>query len=346
MQGTRLTWAFAAVLATFVGAAAIPAAPIAGQGDPLDAVQGGTVVNFDSGPIGDFSDPVTIDGVTFLGNAPLHISGGFFMGGYNTRGTCALYTGPDETAASVIDITLARTVNAFAFFWGASDVVWSATAYDESDAAIETIYMPILKGSNAGDYFGIRAPGIRRVIVRSLGGGDWIMMDNFTVDTDLVAASARAKVRRARATATANYPSSSTWLNERLFSAYQDADRALLEKCWLDDETLDGKWGGQVFNRLADAAGHLRQALGKKDADALVQEDAQSSLDDAVAAAEQLARTAMDVFSEETGNLSPKAEERYARGVALAEDGKYREAIMSFRAAWSTVQQELSRRPE
>ncbi len=345
MRGKRVGWACAVAAMAFFGASALRAAPITGQGDPSDVVKGGSVVNFDSGPTGVFPAPVTIDGATFSGNAPFYIGGGFFMGGYNTRGACALYTGPDEAAATILVIDLSRRVNAFAFLWGASDVWWRITAYDSDGAVIETLDMPPLVGSNAGDYFGIRAKGIKRVVVQSLGGGDWVLMDNFTADADLAARSARAKVLRARGSVIADRPTGDAWQDMLLWKAYRDIQDGLLTTRWLDEDTLDRRKGEAVFDKLASAVKHPKAITEREGADALIQQDAQDAMDDLVAAADQLALTAINAISDQEIPAAAKANEYYANGQALAAEGRVAAAIIEFKKAWQCAQRALGQQP-
>ncbi len=70
-------------------------------------------------------------------------------------------------------------VNGFGFFIGATDFNWTLTAFDANDNLLDTLVIGVLSGSNAGDFFGILAGGIKRATLTG-PAGDHIFLDNFT----------------------------------------------------------------------------------------------------------------------------------------------------------------------
>ncbi len=180
----RLSLIVAALaLAMVPGANAVP---ISGFGDPITnaALVGGTVIDFDAGPVGLFG-AITLSGVTFTGvGAPLNI-GPDFNGSFNTRGVNSLFTGFDlDPDALRIDFT--GSVSAFGFNWGAADNHWTMSVYDGSDTLLESFVVPPVFGSNAGEYFGIARPGIAYLTLVDMkdspccAAGDYIFIDNFS----------------------------------------------------------------------------------------------------------------------------------------------------------------------
>jgi hypothetical protein len=157
---------------------------ISGLGDPITnpALTGGTVIDFDAGPTGVFSN-ITFGNVTFTGvDAPLTI-GSDYIGSYNTRGVNSMYNDFDYIP-SQFRFDFATPVNAFGFNWGASDNDWLLSAFDSGGGLIETLTVPKVFSSNAGEYFGIAASGIAFATLVDqkdrIAEGDYVFIDNFT----------------------------------------------------------------------------------------------------------------------------------------------------------------------
>ncbi len=83
-----------------------------------------------------------------------------------------------------LEITLANSVSAFAFLWGAADNIWTMDIYNSANALIESIAIAAVLSSNAGDYFGATGVDISRIELtdtgNNIGVGDYVFVDNFT----------------------------------------------------------------------------------------------------------------------------------------------------------------------
>ncbi|WP_309744276.1 PEP-CTERM sorting domain-containing protein [Chamaesiphon sp. OTE_20_metabat_361] len=161
---------------SFVAANA-SAAAISGFGRPLAAISGGTVIDFETAPSGNFAN-ITVGNVTFTGvGAPLTI-GSDYSGQYNNPGK-SIYNDFDY-APNQFRFDFGSTVNAFAFNFGASNSPWRLNSFDVGGNLLDsTIIAPTL-ASNRGDYFGISANGIKYATLVEQGSGDYVFIDNFT----------------------------------------------------------------------------------------------------------------------------------------------------------------------
>lgn len=150
----------AAMLVVGVCSLSAVARPITGADDV--ALVGGTCVDFESEVVGMYyayqgGYTSSVGHVNFY--APrLYIDANSRIAGlYNTRGARYL---ANWTPAQWFTMTFASPVEAFGFHFGASDIGWTLTAYDAQDRVIEAVTIPPTHMSNAGDFFGIAAPGI------------------------------------------------------------------------------------------------------------------------------------------------------------------------------------------
>jgi hypothetical protein len=176
----------AAVTGILVMTAVAHAAPIAGLGDPntSPALSGGTVIDFDAGPTGQFATQ-TFGNVTFTGVGDPFTIGPDFIGQFNTRGVNSLFNGfgllPDQ-----FRFDFATPVNAFAFNWGAGDNDWLLSVFDAGDNLLESFVVPKTFASNAGEFFGIAHDGIKFATLTDQNDvfeGDFVFIDNFTFVT-------------------------------------------------------------------------------------------------------------------------------------------------------------------
>lgn len=170
-----LVWATSAVAS---------ADTLSGLGNPNTnpSLAGGTVINFDSGPTGLFN-AITFGNTTFTGiGAPVNI-GPDFNGSFNTRGVNSMFNGFDFVPAS-FRFDFANPVSAFGFNWGAADNTWVMNAYNSAGVLLETFAVPGTFSSNAGEYFGIAADGIKYATItdqkNKFAEGDYVFIDNFT----------------------------------------------------------------------------------------------------------------------------------------------------------------------
>ena len=159
------------------GTAKASAASISGLGSPIDAISGGTVIDFETAPSGDFAN-ITVGNITFTGvGAPLTI-GSDYDGQFNNSGK-SIYNGFD-LVPNQFRFDFGSTVNAFAFNFGASDSPWLLSSFDVGGNLLESITIAPVFASNSGNYFGIAANGIKYATLVEQGGGDYVFIDNFT----------------------------------------------------------------------------------------------------------------------------------------------------------------------
>lgn len=174
---------YAASIAGVIGvlASAAFASPVTSEADP--ALADATLVDFESETVGTYyayqGGYTTLVGNVNLYAARLYIEADpRFAGLYNTRGAKYLTNGAPTRG---FNFTFASPVSAFGFNFGASDVAWTLTAYDANDTVIETVIIPPTFSSNAGNFFGVAAPGIASATL-SQGPGirtaDVVFVDN------------------------------------------------------------------------------------------------------------------------------------------------------------------------
>lgn len=169
----------AAGLVFLAGATGAQATAISGVGEPISepTLAGGTIIDFDSGPVGSFNTQ-TFGNVTFTGvDAPFTI-GLDFNGQFNTEGGLSLFNDFDFIPRQ-FRFDFATAVDAFAFNWGAADFTWLLSAFDSGNNLIESFVVPPTFGSNSGEYFGIAASGIAFATLETLSG-DYVFIDDFT----------------------------------------------------------------------------------------------------------------------------------------------------------------------
>ena len=139
------------------------------------ALSGASIIDFTDESLGSFST-YSIDNVDFaaIGGAGVLKITDSYAGEYNTNGRNLQNQGSDFNS---LRVDFSSSINAFGFNWGASDVVWTLSAYDSSDSLLESRPIPIVGGSNSGDFFGLATAGVSYFII-SHSGGDYIMFDN------------------------------------------------------------------------------------------------------------------------------------------------------------------------
>ncbi|CAN5711810.1 hypothetical protein BH11PSE12_BH11PSE12_24540 [soil metagenome] len=155
------------------------ATPISGvDGFGLPIVPGATsTITFDAQANATFTS-LSLDGVTFSGIGGSLRTNNSYPNQYNGRG--ARYMDNNSGATKGFRFDFAAPVSAFAFNWGASDVTWTLSGYDTLNHLIESYATPITHGSNAGDYIGLAANGMKYATLTS-NSGDYVFVDNFTV---------------------------------------------------------------------------------------------------------------------------------------------------------------------
>ncbi len=122
---------------------------------------------------------LTIDGVTFStehGSLKTHEAG--WGGTYGGSGMemSTRYLGRPYA----FDISFDAPADAFGMVWGAANPDWLATAWDADGKVIETAIFGGGDGpASYVEYYGIAAANISRVTIQSLGGFDWVKIDDF-----------------------------------------------------------------------------------------------------------------------------------------------------------------------
>ena len=154
------------------------AASISGFGSPLSAISGGTVIDFETAPSGDF-EKITLGNVTFTGVDARLTIGSDYSGEYNNPGK-SIYNGVDY-APNQFKFDFGSTVNAFAFNFGASNTPWRLSSFDVGGNLLDSRIIAPTLASNRGDYFGISANGIKyATLVQQSRNDDYVFIDNFT----------------------------------------------------------------------------------------------------------------------------------------------------------------------
>jgi hypothetical protein len=173
---------FAWVAITLFAVSVAGAATVSTQTTPFGATQipglvGSTVIDFESVTPGTYST-LTLSGVTFTpDDGNLMWVDSAYAGGYNTFGQ-SLHNNYDPESFNTLTIQFSGTTSGFGFFWGASNVTWTLTAYDSLNNAIESLALPITTDSDAGDFVGLIDPGIASATL-SGDGTDYVFIDNF-----------------------------------------------------------------------------------------------------------------------------------------------------------------------
>jgi hypothetical protein len=139
---------------------------------------GQPVITFDSAAPGTYSS-YTSDGVTFTSDSgAMHIDNAY-IGVYNTFGVNSLHNCYCSDSFGTLNMAFSSPVSGVGFFWGASDNQWTLSVYNSSDTLIESFLLPITHASNAGDFVGIKDPGIAFAVL-SGPSSDYIFVDNVT----------------------------------------------------------------------------------------------------------------------------------------------------------------------
>ena len=137
---------------------------------------GQQVATFDAAAPGSY-DSYTEAGVTFTTDIGTEFIDNAYIGAYNTFGVNSLHNCYCATSFGQVNMAFASPVSGIGFFWGASDNQWTLSAYDSSNALIESYALPITFASDAGDFVGIKDPGI--AFATLVGpSGDYVFIDN------------------------------------------------------------------------------------------------------------------------------------------------------------------------
>lgn len=175
---------FAALIASLVTAvgmvASAHASTVSTQTTPAGAAAlfpGSSAITFDSATPGSYTS-YNSNGVTFTTDTVMYIDGSY-IGQYNTFGVNSLHNCYCNNSFSQVTMTFGSPTNGIGFFWGASDDQWTLSAYGVGNNLLESFLLPITGPSNAGDFVGIKDPGISYAIL-SGPSSDYVFIDNVT----------------------------------------------------------------------------------------------------------------------------------------------------------------------
>lgn len=155
------------------------AAPISGTGSPLDAIPGGTVIDFSTMATTNYPN-MTIGNVIFDTTHEFWISD-VNGGSFNTTGRHL-----ESKKVWQIKFDFLAEVDAFAFNLGGHDTTWTLTGYSSSGSQIGALVINAIGSSNQGQYYGLAAAGISRAELTTTLSNDYILLDNFTYDVSVV----------------------------------------------------------------------------------------------------------------------------------------------------------------
>ena len=141
----------------------------------VTGLKGGSTVTFNDLAPGSFSS-VSSGGVTINSNTGSLYVTNQYQGAYNTFGNSLSNNGH---AFSELVFQFSQPITGFGFFFGASDVNWTLSAYDASNNLIDSLLISPVSDSNAGDFFGILGDGIVRATLVGQSS-DFVFIDNFT----------------------------------------------------------------------------------------------------------------------------------------------------------------------
>ena len=185
MRVSVFQWVFAGLWMLTAAASPLSAGLITGTGNPIDALPGGTVIDFQSQTAGQYSS-LLIDGVTFGGQGGTN--GGWLTitpqsaGSFNTTGQ---YLTNEKHGYQTFTFGFASPVSGFGFNWGGAFNTWTLAAYDSAGDLIESHSLTPVNLGNTGQYYGISASGIARATLASPVAvqRDWVFIDDFTYTT-------------------------------------------------------------------------------------------------------------------------------------------------------------------
>jgi hypothetical protein len=83
---------------------------------------------------------------------------------------------------SRIDMAFDQGLTGFGFFFGASDLTWTLSAYDALGALLESVQISPTGASNAGNFYGLKANGIRSARLTTTSA-DYVIIDDFRTST-------------------------------------------------------------------------------------------------------------------------------------------------------------------
>jgi hypothetical protein len=163
-------------LASAAGAATIVATTTRANVEAVTGLTGGALIDFEGITPG-YRPELTTQGVTFKASVGNFTIENQYAGRFSLEG---------QSLKSVIDkrldFSFAEAITGFGFFFGASDLVWTLTAYDNKNKVLDTLQIAPTVNSNAGNFYGIVAPGIARATLTTTSA-DYVGIDDFRTST-------------------------------------------------------------------------------------------------------------------------------------------------------------------
>lgn len=152
---------------------------ITNPGDP--ALAGSTVIDFNGAATGN-NTSYSFSGVTFSTTGGTLRIAPFGEGGSSWNGSGQTLTTRDTTVSN-FSINFSQAVSAFGMDWGAANPNWRVDVFDASN---ELLGSEVFDGGTGGtggsfrEFYGVSVLGaISRAELTSLGGQDWVIVDNF-----------------------------------------------------------------------------------------------------------------------------------------------------------------------
>lgn len=143
------------------------------------ALTGGSVIDFTGMATGNATS-YTVGDVTFSTTSGTLRIAPFGEGGSSWLGSGQTLTTRD-TGNSAFSIAFANPVSAFGMDWGAANPSWNVSLYDSANNLLETlVFVGGDTGATYSEFYGAQHAGISRVELTSLGGYDWVIVDDFT----------------------------------------------------------------------------------------------------------------------------------------------------------------------
>ena len=139
-------------------------------------LSGGAVIDFETVASGYFNQ-ISAGGVTFT--TPTGALGveTQYGGQFNAIGKSL-----KSVSHTRIDMAFDQALTGFGFFFGASDLTWTLSAYDALGALLESQLISPTGASNAGNFYGLKANGIRSARLTTTTP-DYVIIDDFRTST-------------------------------------------------------------------------------------------------------------------------------------------------------------------
>lgn len=144
----------------------------------LGGFAGANIESFDGVTPGTYSSPITLGNTTYSVNtgASFHIDGDY-ANQYNTTND-SLHNCYCSDSFGQVKFSFSQPVGAIGFHWGASDSVWTLSAYSASNVLLESFALPVTSSSNSGNFVGLVDAGIKYAFLTG-ASSDYVLVDDF-----------------------------------------------------------------------------------------------------------------------------------------------------------------------